>query len=103
MASASRLGQVQRFEHLGAALEVREQALDEAARGVGGDQLQPIVVEHDLLAPRWLGQERIHGGLQAGLCPPAGRQQVVTPQRLADGKQHRRQQVRVGGRCRDRA
>jgi hypothetical protein len=85
------LGQVKWLQHLVPALEVPEQALDEAARAARGDQLQAIVVDHDLLAPRRLRQERIDGGLQAGLCPPAGREQVVPPHRLANGKQRRRQ------------
>ena len=59
MASTSQTvsGQVERFEHLVATLEVPEQALDEAARGGRGDQLQAIAVEHDLLVPRRRGHE----------------------------------------------
>jgi len=37
--------------------KVPEQALDEAARGGRGDQLQAIAVEHDLLVPRRRGHE----------------------------------------------
>jgi hypothetical protein len=48
------LGQLQGLEHL-AALEVREQALNEAARRPSGDQLEPIVAEQDLLAARRFG------------------------------------------------
>jgi len=88
-----RFGQVQWFEHLVAALEVPEQALDEAARGARGDQLQPIVVEHDLLASRRLVQERIHRGLQAGLCPPAGREQVAASRICLDPPRRHRPQL----------
>ena len=55
----------------------------EALKKIGGLE---SLVDYHLLAPRWLGHERIHGGLQAGLCPAAGREQVVTPHRLANGK-----------------
>ena len=53
------LGQVERLQSL-VPLQVGKQAFDEVARRRRGDELEPIVVEHDLLAARRFAQQQVH-------------------------------------------